>query len=264
VSITAISWALGIKTGSPSAKLVLIKLADNANDAGRCWPSLRHICEHTELSERAVRTHIRALEELGLVSVEKRSSEGVSLPNVYTLNLHQTVGVGHLLPHPPASGAPRVGHSLPPNLHSKPSIEPSKEEECSETVNRSEPTPDDPVICFLPTNEKTEFPIFQSHLVQFRELYPAVNVDQSLRGMRGWLLANPKKRKTRVGMMRFVNSWLSREQDKGHLDIPSEKSTLIERIMKINGVGNGNGASLPNNPEPDDGALRPAAHHERH
>ena len=33
--------------------------------------------------------------------------------------------------------------------------------------------------------------------------------------MEGWLDANPRKRKTKMGVKRFVNSWLSRAQDKG-------------------------------------------------
>lgn len=32
--------------------------------------------------------------------------------------------------------------------------------------------------------------------------------------MKGWLNANPTKRKTKRGIKRFINSWLSREQDK--------------------------------------------------
>lgn len=33
--------------------------------------------------------------------------------------------------------------------------------------------------------------------------------------MKGWLDANPTKRKTRRGVKRFVNNWLSRTQDQG-------------------------------------------------
>ena len=33
--------------------------------------------------------------------------------------------------------------------------------------------------------------------------------------MAGWLDANPKRRKTKQGILRFVTSWLAREQDKG-------------------------------------------------
>ena len=43
--------------------------------------------------------------------------------------------------------------------------------------------------------------------------------------MRGWSMSNPSKRKTKNGVKRFVNSWLSREQDKGskHVPLAAEK-----------------------------------------
>lgn len=85
MSIHVISWALKQKTGSSTAKLVLIKLADNADHTGFCWPSLEHIAEETELSRRAVIDNIRKLEKLGLVSVTRRKTEGVNLPNRYQL-----------------------------------------------------------------------------------------------------------------------------------------------------------------------------------
>ena len=50
---------------------------------------------------------------------------------------------------------------------------------------------------------------------KWKELYPAVNVEQELRAMEGWLDANPTKRKTERGIKRFVNSWLARAQDRG-------------------------------------------------
>jgi hypothetical protein len=42
-----------------------------------------------------------------------------------------------------------------------------------------------------------------------------VEVKQQFNEMRGWSLSNPEKRKTRRGVARFVNGWLSREQDSG-------------------------------------------------
>lgn len=39
--------------------------------------------------------------------------------------------------------------------------------------------------------------------------------------MRGWLLSNPNKRKTRRGIEKFINGWLSREQDKGGSKSPN-------------------------------------------
>ena len=49
----------------------------------------------------------------------------------------------------------------------------------------------------------------------WQELYPAVDVMQQLRAMRGWIDANPQNRKTRAGIRRFVNGWLSKEQNRG-------------------------------------------------
>ena len=48
---------------------------------------------------------------------------------------------------------------------------------------------------------------------EFKELYPAVDVEQQLRNMKGWLKAN--NRKTASGMAKFINSWLTKEQNRG-------------------------------------------------
>ena len=70
-------------------------------------------------------------------------------------------------------------------------------------------------IISLPLNDKSEYSIYEMVFKEFKELYPAVDIEQELRKMKGWLIANPSKRKTRRGVMRFVNSWLSRCQDSG-------------------------------------------------
>lgn len=48
---------------------------------------------------------------------------------------------------------------------------------------------------------------------KYRQLYPAIDVDQEFRKMIGWLDANPKNRKTPKGIGRFINGWLCRAQD---------------------------------------------------
>lgn len=49
---------------------------------------------------------------------------------------------------------------------------------------------------------------------EYVRLYPNVDVEQQFNEMRGWCLSNPEKRKTRRGVKRFVNGWLSREQER--------------------------------------------------
>jgi len=57
--------AMKLKVGNPLRKLVLLKLADNANDQGECWPSYQHIADQCEIGRSTVKGHVRALEEMG-------------------------------------------------------------------------------------------------------------------------------------------------------------------------------------------------------
>lgn len=77
----------------------------------------------------------------------------------------------------------------------------------------------------LPLNDGTEYFVTVEQSQEWAGLYPAVDVIQQLRGMRGWLDANPQKRKTRRGIKKFINGWLSKEQDRGGSLRKSAKTT---------------------------------------
>ena len=79
---------------------------------------------------------------------------------------------------------------------------------------KEEPVKETFVIA-LPLNDKTEYQVSLTKFNEYKELYPAVDISQELRNMRGWLLNNPDRRKTRRGITRFINSWLAKKQDKG-------------------------------------------------
>ena len=68
-------------------------------------------------------------------------------------------------------------------------------------------------VITLPLNDKSEYPVFDGAVQKWAELYPAVDVIQQLRGMRGWLEVNPARRKTKRGIEKFINGWLARAQD---------------------------------------------------
>ena len=76
-----------------------------------------------------------------------------------------------------------------------------------------------PVIT-LPLNDGSEYPVTQEQVDEWEMLYPAVDVMQQLRCMRGWLNANKTRRKTRAGILRFINGWLAKEQDRGRASPP--------------------------------------------
>lgn len=52
-------------------KMVLVSLADNANDAGDCWPSISTICERTCLGKTAVIDAIKRLEAAGYLEADR-------------------------------------------------------------------------------------------------------------------------------------------------------------------------------------------------
>lgn len=108
---------------NPSQKLVLLKLADNANDDGLCWPSKAHIIEQTGLSRSTVRRCVRQLAAAGLLSIDHRYTvEGEPTSNLYQLHL----GGGSTMNPPGSTMTPGVGSPWTP--------EPS-----DRTVNQSNP-----------------------------------------------------------------------------------------------------------------------------
>lgn len=66
----------------------------------------------------------------------------------------------------------------------------------------------------LVLKDNTLYPIYPTDVTKYKELYPKIDVEQQLRSMVGWCDSNPQKRKTRSGVKRFINSWLSRENDR--------------------------------------------------
>lgn len=71
-----------------------------------------------------------------------------------------------------------------------------------------------PPAALLPLNDGSEYGVTEAQVREYADLYRAIDVPAQLRAMRGWLLANPANRKTRNGVQRFVNRWLSQEQNK--------------------------------------------------
>ncbi|MDI7595048.1 helix-turn-helix domain-containing protein [Cronobacter malonaticus] len=135
MSMNLMAKAMSIKVGNPLRKLVLIKLADNANDDGECWPSYQHIADHCECSKSAVKEHISALIKLGLMTKENRlgvnNGKG-NTSNVYRLHLTSTpVSSESTPPVPPktSGGSSESTHvsseSTPVSSESTPPVPPA-------------------------------------------------------------------------------------------------------------------------------------------
>ena len=65
-------------------------------------------------------------------------------------------------------------------------------------------------VAEISLNDGSGYPLYPKDVAEYASLYPAVDVEQELRNIRGWCLANTSRRKTQRGVRRFINGWLSR------------------------------------------------------
>ncbi|ECU2862413.1 winged helix-turn-helix transcriptional regulator, partial [Salmonella enterica subsp. enterica serovar Schwarzengrund] len=138
MSMSLMAKAMNIKVGNPLRKLVLIKLADNANDNGECWPSYQHVADQCEVSRSTVKSHIRALEEMGLLKREFRRKGELNQSNVFYLTLDNAQ---QIQPESGGAGAaPRTYHSFEPVNEPKNIMFEHVRTECEKTPDRHEET----------------------------------------------------------------------------------------------------------------------------
>lgn len=77
----------------------------------------------------------------------------------------------------------------------------------------TQPEDNSPVAGYIPLVDGTEYAVTENALAEWQKLYPAIDAKQELRSLIGWNKANPKYKKTRVGINRHLNSWFSRAQN---------------------------------------------------
>lgn len=88
MSVKASHWAW-LQALPPPQKVVLLAMADHADDLGRCWPSIGLLARKSCSSPRTVQRVIRDLQAAGLVDVTPRPRSGGkgNTSNLYTLAL---------------------------------------------------------------------------------------------------------------------------------------------------------------------------------
>lgn len=87
MSVKFLNWAFQLEGLNPTQKVILIALADNADDEGHCFPSMATLCRKTGLSAKnTIRNNLKILIEKGYLSVNERvRSNGSKTSNNYTL-----------------------------------------------------------------------------------------------------------------------------------------------------------------------------------
>ena len=88
---------------TPTLKLVLMALADAADNQGVCWPSISTLAKKCSVSTRTVQRSLRVLIDSGLLTADsRRRRDGSSTSNRYRLLIK---GGDNLSPLPDARDA---------------------------------------------------------------------------------------------------------------------------------------------------------------
>lgn len=87
MSVRASTWAWSLEEVMGSEALVLLALADQANDEGFCWPAQQKLAPKARQSVSTLRRSLRSLEKMGLLTTITRSSTRGRRSNIYLLHI---------------------------------------------------------------------------------------------------------------------------------------------------------------------------------
>lgn len=110
MSIKYMSTILDVDAFTCTQKIILLCLADYANDDGMAWPGKSAIAKKSRVSPSTVKTQIKNLVEMGVLSVRRRKAEESKIhdTNVYWINLKAIIDLGATS----GSDDPRVNSDL--------------------------------------------------------------------------------------------------------------------------------------------------------
>lgn len=135
MSLKAMTWAFDQMVATGPQKLLLLALANFADEDGSCWPSQETLSKMTQISERSIRNQLSALVDQELITVfrdedDGRPYRGYRKTNRYLLTLEADVASTMRQDLPVASGNQlpvASGNLLPVEPKIQPKIQPKRE-----------------------------------------------------------------------------------------------------------------------------------------
>ena len=175
----------------------------------------------------------KMMQERYMYAIEKRSVRGRTINRLYWLLKAEETKAYIVIPE--------NEHNLSENDTKKSKVKESK-------VNRNNyyampsanaaDTAGENIFITLPLNDKSNYSVSKSDVQHYKILYPAVDVEQQLRSMLGWLEANPSRRKTRTGIKGFITKWLNKVQDRGGVGYGFNPSDNVKNNVTTASGGN--------------------------
>lgn len=81
-----------------------------------------------------------------------------------------------------------------------------------------------PAVIELSLNDNSMYPINQKQVDEMASIIPGSGYSYRTEKMQARVTANPKRRKTKKGILRFIVNWLMKEQDKPHREVTSKNA----------------------------------------
>lgn len=113
MSIQAVAWAIRARVGDQVLKLVLIALANYANDDWQSWPKIKTLAADAECSTRTIQRALVRLSEAGFVRIEQQFDDKNGRQR--ESKIHLLCGEGDNL-SPPKSVTPSMTPSVTPPM----------------------------------------------------------------------------------------------------------------------------------------------------
>lgn len=182
----------------------------------------------------------KMMQERYMYAIEKRSVRGRTINRLYWLLKTEETKAYIVIPE--------NEHNLSENEHNLPENDTKKSKVKESKVNRNNyyampsanaaDTAGENIFITLPLNDKSNYSVSKSDVQHYKILYPAVDVEQQLRSMLGWLEANPSRRKTRTGIKGFITKWLNKVQDRGGVGYGFNPSDNVKNNVTTASGGN--------------------------
>ena len=165
-----------------------------------------------EVDGETVRKGLKHMEQLGLIC--RYTADGEEYLKICSWEKDQRLrNTRHKYPMPEQADQEEPVE----RVKELPAGNPETPAEDTADIAETQPNPEvkELPVAEIPLNDNTVYGVTREEAEEYSRLYPAVDVLQELRNMRGWSLSNPQKRKTRSGVKKFINSWLARAQNEG-------------------------------------------------
>ncbi len=186
IRIMTAVWDLPL---SDSEKIVLLALADNANDEGWCWPSIATLARKCSKSERTVQTAIRSLCDAGHLERKETLGKGVT----YTVHPRKDCT-------PAKTAPPQPSHHTPAAVAPKPSMNRQTSEAKASSVARAKLP-----YHRLPQDWVPEKPLSAETQTKIAS-WPTSRLNGELENFRSWA-ANAKDENGRGRKLDWDSAW---------------------------------------------------------